>query len=92
MKFTLTPNEANETALRLDRIKADLTDSLAAIRSNGNFRINEKGQRVRIKTDQLLQLQANIDALWIASEGLRGNVEITTDSNKPIHDERPGFE
>jgi hypothetical protein len=76
MRFSLTPSEARETALRLDRIKTDLTDSLARIRANGNFRINEKGQRIRVKSDQIAQFQANIDALWVAAESLRGNVTI----------------
>lgn len=76
MRFTLTPDEALETALRIDRIKSDLTDSLAKIRNNGNFRINDRGQRIRVKPDALVQLQANIDALWVAAESLRGNVAI----------------
>lgn len=76
MKFTLTKQEASETSLRILRIQQDLIDNLSRIRANGNFTIGHDGVRKRVPQAAQMQMQVNIDALWIAAHALEGDVTV----------------
>lgn len=90
MKITASQTEANELALRLDRIRTDVTAQFTAAKATGFLHtIDATGKTKRRRLDPALasQLQANVDALWVAAEAMRGNFTITPD--RPFADQKP---